>query len=90
MKDKLTQKSTNKLSEEAYLIKMFKFADITDRGAVNFNEYCKVLEKAGMYYPPEQIKPLFESYDKDRSGSLDYKEFASAVFGKEVATNAYV
>lgn len=34
-----------------------------------------------MYYPPEQLKPLFEVYDADGSGLLDYKEFTAVVFG---------
>lgn len=36
-----------------------------------------------MYYPEDQLRPLFETYDKDSSGSLDYTEFAVAVFGEE-------
>ena len=38
-----------------------------------------------MYYPEEQLRPLFETYDRDSSGSLDYQEFAMAVFGHESA-----
>lgn len=38
-----------------------------------------------MYYPEEQLRPLFDSYDTDSSGSLDYTEFAVAVFGEEAA-----
>jgi len=38
-----------------------------------------------MYFPEEQLRPLFDSYDTDSSGSLDYTEFAVAVFGEEAA-----
>ena len=36
-----------------------------------------------MYYPEDQLRPLFDTYDKDSSGTLDYTEFAVAVFGEE-------
>lgn len=29
------------------------------------------------------MQPLFKVYDRDGSGSLDYKEFANIVFGNE-------
>ena len=38
-----------------------------------------------MYFPEEQLRPLFNTYDQDGSGSLDYREFAMAVFGRESA-----
>lgn len=30
---------------------MFKYFDYSDKGAVNFTEFARVLVKAGMYYP---------------------------------------
>lgn len=83
LKDKLIQKSSAKMSEEACLMKMFKFFDVMNKGSVDFDTFQRVLEKGGMYYPPEQLKPLFDFYDRDGSGSLDYAEFAIAVFGQE-------
>jgi len=38
-----------------------------------------------MYFPEEQLAPLFAEYDTDKSGSLDYKEFAMAIFGSEAS-----
>lgn len=72
------------------MIKMFKFFDVQDRGSVNFAEFCRVLEKLNMYYPPEQLKPLFDFYDSDSSGAVDYKEMTAAVLGAEVANKAFV
>ena len=85
MKDKLIQKSSAKMSEEACLMKMFKYFDIMNTGSVDFAQFQRVLEKGGMYYPEEQLRPLFTTYDKDASGTLDYMEFAVAVFGEESA-----
>ena len=66
-------------------MKMFKYFDIMNTGAVDFTQFQRVLEKSGMYYPEDQLRPLFQAYDKDGSGSLDYTEFAMAVFGQESA-----
>ena len=85
LKDKLIQKSNVKMSEEACLMKMFKYFDIMNTGAVDFGQFQRVLEKCGMYYPEEQLRPLFDTYDRDSSGSLDYTEFAVAVFGEEAS-----
>lgn len=71
------------MSEEACLMKMFKYFDVMNAGAVDFAQFQRVLEKSGMYYPEEQLRPLFNTYDQDGSGSLDYREFAMAVFGRE-------
>jgi len=59
LKLKLIQKSNAKLSEEACLMKMFKYFDVTGSGSVDFSTFSKVLEKSGMYYPEEQLFPLF-------------------------------
>jgi Ca2+-binding EF-hand superfamily protein len=62
---------------------MFKYFDINDRGSVDFNDFIKAMEKIGLYYSGEQLQPLFKVYDSDRSGSIDYKEFSSIVFGSD-------
>ena len=53
LKDKLIQKSNAKMSEEACLMKMFKYFDIMNTGAVDFTQFQRVLEKSGMYYPED-------------------------------------
>ena len=64
---------------------MFKYFDVQGDGTVEFDTFFKVCEKTGMYFPEEQLKPLFDSYDRDGSGALDYQEFALALFGEEAA-----
>jgi Ca2+-binding EF-hand superfamily protein len=41
------QKTVTKVSEEAHLVKMFKFFDVHDRGHITFQEFMKVLAKIG-------------------------------------------
>lgn len=43
------------MTEEACFVKMFKFFDQGNKGFVNFDEFDKVLEKTGMYYPKPNI-----------------------------------
>ena len=42
---------------------MFKFFDTQNKGYVNFDEFARVLEKAGMYYPNPTLSQLFTQYD---------------------------
>ena len=81
LKDKLLQKSNAKLTEEACLIKMFKYFDIYDKGSVSLPDFMKTLEKTGLYYSEKDMAPLFKQYDLDGNGALDYKEFSAAIFG---------
>jgi Ca2+-binding EF-hand superfamily protein len=61
------------MTEEACFVKMFKFFDQGNKGFVNFDEFDKVLEKTGMYYPKANIQQLFKHYDNDGSGQIDYR-----------------
>jgi Ca2+-binding EF-hand superfamily protein len=76
------------MSEEACFVKMFKYFDTSDKGYVDLEEFCRVLEKTGMYYPQQQLYELFTSYDVDMSGTVDYRELAFALFGEYVKPTA--
>lgn len=41
----------------------------------------KVLEKTGMYYPLTTLKALFDQYDTNNNGELDYRELAFILSG---------
>jgi Ca2+-binding EF-hand superfamily protein len=47
LRAKLLQKSSTKTSEEAHLVKMFKFFDVHDRGHITFPQFMQVLAKIG-------------------------------------------
>ena len=53
------EKSNSRLTEEACLVKMFKYFDIYDKGCVEFNDFQKAMEKIGLYYNATELKPLF-------------------------------
>lgn len=41
----------------------------------------RVLEKTGMYYPLPTLKALFDQYDRNNNGALDYRELAFILSG---------
>lgn len=82
LKNKLAQKSSGAQSEEAILMKAFKYFDLNNNGTVEPDEFAKAIEKIGIMIPTQQdLQALFSIYDADNSGSLDYKEFSVALYG---------
>lgn len=59
---------------------MFKFFDLQGKGAVTIKEFERALVKIGFQYSQPQISYLFNKYDLDGSGMLDYKEFCGAIY----------
>ena len=59
LKFKLLQKSSHRLTEEACLVKQFKYFDIYDRGCVSFTDFMRAMEKIGLYYSAQDLQPLF-------------------------------
>ena len=86
LRQKLSQKSTSHISEETVLIRAFKYFDLDNSEAVDYEEWRKALEKIGMVLPaPAVCENLFRQYDVDNSGSLDYKEFAAQITGQSAS-----
>ena len=49
------------------------------------DEFAKAVEKIGIMIPTSQdLDTLYNMYDKDQSGTLDYREFASEIFQRDV------
>jgi len=83
--NKLHQKSGGNASEETVLMKAFKFFDLNNSGAVEPDEFAKAIEKIGIMIPTKQdLDALFSIYDKSGDGAIDYREFASEIFGRDV------
>lgn len=82
---KLSQKSGGHQSDEAVLMKAFKYFDLNNNGTVEPEEFAKAVEKIGIMIPTKQdLDALFNIYDKDKSGGIDYKEFAQEIFGHAI------
>lgn len=73
--------------EKNYLQKTFKFFDIQNKGSVNLEQFVRSCEKIGVVFANEEVSQLsssqrlqktpllFNIYDRDGSGRIDYKEF---------------
>ena len=55
LKQKLSQKSTGMASEEAVLLKCFKYFDLNNNGTVEPDEFAKACEKIGIMIPSQQV-----------------------------------
>lgn len=78
--------------------KAFNDFDLDKSGQVSINEFIKALERFGMHVqgqrpgigglPLEVVQALFDKYDKDASGAIDYKEFTTGLFAADDAAAA--
>ena len=78
----MSQKCSANQSEEAFLVRSFKFFDISSAGEVDFPTFQKAIAKMGVVVDESDLGQYFRQYDSNRSGTLDYKEFSDIVFGK--------
>ncbi len=81
LKTKLAQKCSVTQSEETLLARCFKYFDTDNDGSVTLNEWFKAIEKVGVIVPSlDDLKDLFNYYDSDHNGRLDYKEYAAILY----------
>jgi Ca2+-binding EF-hand superfamily protein len=86
---KLTQKTTGGQNEETVLRRAFKYFDTDNSGSVNMQEFQKAVEKVGILIPTFQdLQVIFNIYDVNQNGDLDYNEFASIVTGRSQVSGA--
>ena len=82
MKNKLALKSSGHTSEETVLLKAFKYFDLDNSGACSKDEFLKAITKIGITgFTDNNLAEVFESYDEDKSGELDYKELVGSLYG---------
>lgn len=91
LKNKLALKSDGKSSEENLIIKAFKYFDLDNSGECSPDEFTKAVAKLGVTgFNEKQLAEIFNQYDTNKNGELDYKEFAAVLYGEddeEVKTN---
>lgn len=49
--------------------------DKDSSGSLGLGELCAAFDLAGMHLPPELVRQIGQSYDKDGSGALEFDEF---------------
>jgi Ca2+-binding EF-hand superfamily protein len=84
LKDKLSQRTTGRITSETVLSRAFKYFDLDNSGSVSFSEWTRAIEKIGVgVADPAELRRVFDAYDTDGSGSLDYKEFGARIFRQD-------
>ena len=96
LKEKARQKATGVKSEEQIVMLNFKFFDVNNSGSLSIDEFRKAIERIGIQIPTQQVstfklktlfilqdvQALFDLYDKDGSGAINYVEFGEAIYGR--------
>ena len=75
--EKVRQRTHGADDEGKTVRKTFRHFDLNDSGTICLEEFLQVLEAYGCVFGHEEIRSLFNKYDKDRSGKLDYEEFSN-------------
>ena len=84
LKNKLNQKAYGNTTEEAVLIKNFKYFDLDNTGKSDLESFLKTINKIGVTsFDEEEIKQMFYLYDTENTGEIDYKELASELFSNK-------
>ena len=84
IRNKLAIKTNGKQSEEALLIKSFKYFDLDNSGECDPEEWLKALNKIGITgFNEQKLMELFDAYDQNKNGSLDYKEFIKTLYNED-------
>ena len=75
--EKVRQRTHGAEDEGRTVRKTFRHFDLNDSGTICLAEFLQVLEAYGCVFGHDEIRALFNKYDKDRSGKLDYEEFSN-------------
>ena len=61
---------------------MFSLADYNKSGTLDANEFCKVFNDYRLDVSAEELKSLFNSFDINQDGNIDFNEFLRQVVGE--------
>jgi Ca2+-binding EF-hand superfamily protein len=59
----------------------FAYFDMNGSGTIDYQEFFAAMTKLNFVGVQKEIETLFNRYDEDASGDLNYKEFAYSLFG---------
>ena len=84
LKNKLNQKCYGNTSEETVLIRAFKYFDLDNTGFSDIDTFLSTVRKVGITsLNDDEIAEIFSSFDEEKKGEIDYREFVSELFEKK-------
>ena len=87
IKRKLSERARSSTDEFRILMNGFKFYDYTYSGKVNKTEFVKGILRTGLSgFNESDIRSIFNSYDINKTGYIDYKNFCNYLYGREPLT----
>jgi Ca2+-binding EF-hand superfamily protein len=84
IKRKLAQRSRSPQEELRKLISAFKFFDYESKFIIDKNQWIKGVLKTGLCgFNIKDLESIFERYDPNKTGFINYINFSNHVYGKE-------
>ena len=84
LKRKLAQRSRSPQEELRKLISAFKFFDYTSSFILDKNQWIKGVLRTGLCgFNIKDLSKVFERYDPNKSGYINYINFSNHIYGKE-------
>lgn len=63
------------LNQKFFFLRTFKIFDDNRDKKLQFEEFKKGMHDYGLGYSKEEVKDLFNCFDRDHSGTIDFEEF---------------
>ena len=84
LKNKLNQKCYGNTSEETVLVRAFKYFDLDNTGLSDTDTFLKTVKNIGITsFDDDEIIEIFSSFDTNKQGVIDYREFVSELFSNK-------
>jgi len=90
IREKIRQKtSASKKSELENVRLVFRFFDMSGTGNIVYKDFKQSLERFGIVLDSETMQALFDEFDTEKNGTINYLEFATAVYPDDQASPAF-
>ena len=88
LKTKLALRASGHTLEENVLLKAFKYFDLGNTGYCTPKTFLQTIYKIGITgLSEENILNLFNLYDEEKKGELDYKKFIGLLYSNQSIIN---
>ena len=82
--EKVREKSDGKTNEWKCAKKALSYFDLGDEKSCDVSGFAKALDKFGCTFKDHEIRALFQKYDLDKSGRMDYEEFSKMLMNIDI------